>query len=173
MLKKTIKYKDFNEDEVEGDFYFNLTKAELAELEMSHKDGMVATLQRIIGAEDNDALYKEFKNIILLSYGQRSPDGRRFVKSQEFRDEFISSQAFSDLIMELLTNTAAAIEFFNGLVPAELREEVNKIMAEKESAEDDDTEKKTITKTEIEKMDQEDFQKLGPDLASGRVTIVD
>lgn len=127
MLKKTIKYKDFNDEEVSEDFYFHLSKAELVELEMSHEGGLSASLQNIIAAEDGKGIIKEFKNIILSAYGRKSPDGRRFIKSQELRDDFQASEAYSELFMELVTNTDAAIEFINGIIPQGMAEEAAKL----------------------------------------------
>ncbi len=117
MLKKTITYVDFNEETVSEDFYFHLSQAELVELEMSHDGGLSDSLKKIIEAEDGKAIIAEFKNIILSSYGKKSGDGRRFIKNQILRDEFESSEAYSVLFMELVTETDKAIEFVNGIVP--------------------------------------------------------
>lgn len=124
MLKKTIKYTNFFGEEKEEDFFFHLSKAELVEMELSHKGGLSQALTEIIASEDGKAIVAEFKNIILTSYGKRSEDGRRFIKNQELRDEFESTEAYSTLFIELVTNTDAAIEFINGIVPTDLSEEV-------------------------------------------------
>ena len=105
MLKKTITYQDFNGDEVSEDFFFHLSKAELVEMELSHEDGLSEALQRIIAAQDGKGIITEFKNIILGAYGKRSSDGKRFVKNATIREEFESSEAYSTLFMELVTNT--------------------------------------------------------------------
>lgn len=123
MLKKTITYKDFNDQEVSEDFYFHLSKAELVELEMSHRGGLSASLERIVASEDNKSIVQEFKNIILTAYGEKSDDGRRFIKNQELRDSFASTEAYSTLFMELVTDVNAATEFINGIMPAGLPEE--------------------------------------------------
>jgi hypothetical protein len=117
VLKKTITYKDFNGEEVREDFLFHLSKAELVELEASHEDGLAEAMQRIVDAKDNKAIVAEFKKIILQSIGMKSMDGRRFIKTQQMRDEFESSEAYSTLFMELLTDTGAAVEFMNGIIP--------------------------------------------------------
>lgn len=122
MLKKTITYEDFNGETVSEDFFFHLSKAELVELEMSHKEGLSEALQRIVDAEDNKQIVAEFKNIILTAYGKRSPDGKRFIKNQELRDEFMSTEAYSTLFMELVTETDKAVEFINGIIPAGMGE---------------------------------------------------
>lgn len=123
MLKKTINYKDFNGEDVSEDFLFHLSKAELVELEASHADGLAEAMQRIVDASDNKAIVAEFKKIILLSYGKKSMDGKRFIKNQTMRDEFESSEAYSTLFMELLTDTDAAIQFMNGIIPEGLIQE--------------------------------------------------
>lgn len=163
MLKKTIKYTDFNEEEVVEDHYFHLSQAELVELEMSHEGGLSESLKKIIAAEDGKSIIKEFKNIILSSYGKKSADGRRFIKTQEMRDEFESSEAYSTLFMELVTNPEAAIEFINGIVPSKLPAPI----ALKEEV------VQTIPRTDLSAMSAEDKAALMPRIASGEVQIAD
>lgn len=129
MLKKTISYTDFNGDDVSEDFYFHLSKAELVELELSYKGGLEAAIKRIVEAEDGKAIIAEFKKIILGSYGQRSEDGRRFIKNQTLRDEFESTEAYSTLFMELVTDAEKAAEFVRGIIPKDLSEETAKVVA--------------------------------------------
>jgi hypothetical protein len=184
VLKKTITYTNFNDEEVTEDHFFHLSKAELVELEMSHKEGLSEALQKIIAAEDGKAIIKEFKGIILGSYGQRSPDGKRFVKTQELRDEFESSEAYSTLFMELVTNTDAAIEFINGIVPQGLEQDAAKITQlraapEPAVAEEDQQlkidestgEPRVVTQAEVAAMSQDELQQFGTDLAAGAVKI--
>lgn len=120
MLKKTIKYKDFNGNEVEEDFYFNLNKAELAELELSIRGGLESHLRAIIASEDGKALIDTFKMILKAAYGQRSEDGRHFLKSKEMGERFIHSAAYPELFMELITNASAAAEFIKGIIPEDM-----------------------------------------------------
>lgn len=120
MLKKTIKYTDFNGTEREEDFYFNLTKAEVMEMEMSTTGGMAEMIQRIVSAQDAPAIIKIFKDLVLKAYGQKSPDGKRFIKNDELRDEFVSTEAYSQLFMELATDADAAAKFVNGIMPQDL-----------------------------------------------------
>jgi len=120
MLKKTIKYTDFDGNQREETFYFNLTKAEIAEMELSTEGGLSTKLQKIIEAQDNASIVEIFKDIIARSYGEKSPDGRQFVKNKEVRDAFIQTQAYSDLFMELATNAEAATAFINGIIPTNL-----------------------------------------------------
>lgn len=117
MLKKTITYTDYNGVERTEDFYFNLTKAELMEMEMGTSGGFAEMIQRVIAAKDAPTIISVFKDIILKSYGQKSPDGRRFVKSEQLREEFSQTEAYSILYMELATNDEAAANFVNGIMP--------------------------------------------------------
>lgn len=123
MLKKTIEYTDFNGTPRKEDFYFNLSKAEVMEMEMSKKGGLAEEIQRIVSAQDAPAIIKVFKDLVLKSYGVKSPDGRRFIKSQELRDDFEQTEAYSILFMELATDADAAAKFVNGIVPADMSQE--------------------------------------------------
>jgi len=119
MLKQTIKYTDFNGVEREEDFYFNLTKAEITEMELSTKGGLTETIQRVINTEDTPEIIKIFKGLILKSYGEKSPDGKRFIKSEEMSKAFEQTEAYSELFMKLATDDKAAAAFINGIVPDE------------------------------------------------------
>lgn len=120
MLKKTIKYVDYNDEEREEDFYFNLTKAELTQMQLSEKGGLDAVLDRMLQTRDEPSMIKMFKEIIDLSYGVKSTDGRRFIKNQEVLDDFRQTEAYSVLFMELATDSKAAADFINGIVPKEI-----------------------------------------------------
>ena len=126
MIKKTITYTDYNGNERTEDFHFNLTKAEVMELEMSTKGGLAEMIQRIVAAQDQPAIIKIFKDLIIKAYGVKSPDGKRFVKNQEIVDEFVQTEAFSELFMELATDADAASKFVNGIVPASLAQQIQK-----------------------------------------------
>lgn len=134
MLKKTITYTDFNGEEVSEDLFFHLSQAELVELEMSKDGGFAETMQKIIADENGKEIIAEFKKIVLMSYGKKSPDGKRFVKNQQLRDEFESSEAYSTLFMELVTNADSAAEFVNGIIPANLAEKTAELAAAAEKA---------------------------------------
>jgi hypothetical protein len=118
MLKKTISYTDFDNNERTETFYFNLTQAEIAEMELSTKGGLAAKINGIIEAQDNETIIKLFKEIIGKAYGEKSPDGKYFVKNDQLRDAFMQTQAYSNLFMELATSPEAAAAFINGIVPA-------------------------------------------------------
>jgi hypothetical protein len=177
LLKKTITYENFNEETVSEDFFFHLSKAELIELEMSHDGGLSASLQRIVELEDKKAVIAEFKNIILSSYGKKSEDGRRFIKNQALREEFESSEAYSTLFMELVTDTDAAVEFINGIIPKGMVEEAERVAqapvltAIADNAEN--PEKKTVTRKELTEMSTEDFAIIQEKLHIGEVTLVE
>lgn len=118
MIKKTINFTDYNGVERSEDFYFNLTKAEMLQMEMSMNGGLTANLQRIIQTQDTAQIVAIFKDIIAKSYGEKSNDGRRFIKNQEVLDNFVETEAYSILYMELATDADKASEFINGLIPA-------------------------------------------------------
>ena len=117
MLKKTITYTDYNGVERTEDFYFNLTKAELMEMEIGTTGGMADMIKRIIDAKDAPAIIKIFKELVLKAYGEKSADGKRFVKSEEISNGFAQTEAYSQLFMELATNADAAAAFVNGIIP--------------------------------------------------------
>lgn len=130
MLKKTINYVDYDGNEREEDFYFNLTKAELMEMSLSTSGGLDKYIERITKAQDTAKLIELFKDIIIKSYGVKSDDGKRFIKKPELTEEFTQTEAYSDLFTTLATNENEAAAFINGIMPKELldaaKEEVNK-----------------------------------------------
>ena len=127
MLKKTINYTNYNGEQKTKDCYFNLSKAEIAEMELEIPGGMAANLKQITEAKDTPSLVKIFKNLILRSYGVKSSDGERFIKNQQVREEFEQSEAYSELFMELATNADSASEFVNGIIPADLANKVKEL----------------------------------------------
>ena len=120
MLKKTITYVDYNGTERTEDHYFNLTKAELMEMEMSTSGGLAEMIQRIVSAQDAPAIIKIFRELILRAYGQKSPDGKRLIKNDELREEFSQTEAYSQLFMELATDADAASKFISGIIPSDI-----------------------------------------------------
>lgn len=117
MLKKTITYEDYDGNKRTEDFYFNLSKAEILEMEMGVSGGMTQMLNRIIAEQDSEKIIKTFKEIIFKAYGEKSPDGKRFIKSEELSTAFSQTEAFSQLFMELATDADAAAKFVNGIIP--------------------------------------------------------
>ena len=122
MLKKTITYSDYNGVERTEDFYFNLSKAEAMEMEMSTSGGLAEMITRVVSAQDTPSIVKIFKDLVLKAYGVKSPDGRRFMKSEELATEFSQTEAYSILFMELATDAKAAADFVNGVIPNENKE---------------------------------------------------
>lgn len=133
MLKKTITYTDYNDVERTEDFYFNLSKAELAEMELSVDGGYAEMAQRIANTKNAPELCKMFKELILKAYGEKSADGRRFMKvdadGAPLSVAFSQTEAYSELFMELSQNAEAAAKFFTGVIPADLGDKVTAQMA--------------------------------------------
>lgn len=121
MYKKTITYKDFNGVERTEDFYFNLTEAEITDMQLSKAGGLDVFVKRIVAAKHQEAIISIFKRIIKASYGVKSDDGRRFMKSEQIWEEFAQTNAFSKFYMELATNADAAAEFINGITPSGIK----------------------------------------------------
>lgn len=128
MLKKTITYTDYNGTERTEDFYFNLNKAEIMEMEMSTTGGLAEMIQKIVAAQDAPAIIKIFKDLVLKAYGEKSADGRGFRKKDEngrpLSEQFEQTEAYSILFMELATNADEAGKFVNGIIPADLSKQV-------------------------------------------------
>lgn len=134
MIKKEITFEDFDGEMRTESFYFNLTRAEIAELELMTEGGLEALINKMIETKNKPELVKLFKKLILMSYGEKSSDGRRFVKSDKLIEEFTQTNAYSELFMELATNADSALKFINGILPKELQEaanaqEFNKVVA--------------------------------------------
>lgn len=119
MITKEITYIDYNGTERKEKFYFNLTKAELMEMEMSTSGGLAEYIKRITEAQDAPSIMRVFKDLILRAYGEKSADGKRFIKSEALRNEFSQTEAYSQLFMELATDADKAAAFINGVVPAQ------------------------------------------------------
>lgn len=118
MLKKTITYTDYNGTERTEDFYFNLSKAEVLEMEMGVEGGLVEMINKIVAAKDAPSIIAIFKKLVLKAYGEKSADGKRFIKSDEIATAFSQTEAYSNIFMELATDSDAAAKFVNGIVPA-------------------------------------------------------
>lgn len=120
MFKKRIKYTDFNGNEREEDFYFNLTKSELTEMEFSSSGGLQNYIQKIIDAQNGQEIISVMKDLIFKSYGEKSLDGKYFHKSKEISEAFSHTPAYDILFMELATDDKAASDFVNGIIPKNL-----------------------------------------------------
>jgi hypothetical protein len=117
MFKKVATYTDYNGVERTETFYFNLTQAEVLEMELSTTGGLSAMIQGVIDAKDTPQLIKIFKDLVLKSYGEKSADGRRFIKTPELTEAFAQTEAYSDIFMELATDDKAAAAFVQGITP--------------------------------------------------------
>lgn len=124
MIAKTVKYKDYNGVDREDKFFFNLTRAEITEMELSIKGGLADMIKGIIEAKDTPEIIKIFKELLLKSYGEKTADGKRFRKTddngQPLSVAFSETEAFSVLFMELATDDDKAAEFVNGIMPADI-----------------------------------------------------
>lgn len=129
MIKKTITYTDYNGNKRTEDFWFNLNKAELAMMENSKLGGLQNYLTRIVNEQNNVKIVDMFQELILKSYGEKSDDGKYFRKSEELSTAFSQTEAYSELYMELATNSDAAAAFVNGIIPKDLAEETQKMTA--------------------------------------------
>lgn len=169
-----IKYTDFNGDEVEEEFYFNLTKAELIELEMGHDGGLSEALKRIVASKDGNKIMGEFKSLLLKAYGVRSEDGKRFIKSQAASEEFASTEAYSELFTSIVTDPEYAAEFISSIMPQDLMKQVkldiDGATPAPESPYVRPEEPKEITRAEAMEMDA---AALSAGLGSGALTITD
>ena len=124
MLKKRITYTDYNGEERTEDFYFNLSKAEIIEMEMGVTGGLTELIKKVMATKDVPSVMKIFKDLILKAYGEKSADGKRFLKSEELSREFSQTEAYSILFMELATNADEAAKFVNGIIPADLAKQM-------------------------------------------------
>lgn len=117
MIVKKVKYTDYKGNEREESLHFNLTKAEVAEMELSHSGGLSEKINRIIAAKDGSEIIALFKDLIIRSYGVVSDDGRRFIKNDQLREEFIQTEGYSNLFIELAMDADAASDFVKGIIP--------------------------------------------------------
>lgn len=115
MYKKTISYTDFNGTERTEDFYFHMTQAEILKMEYSQEGGMTNVIQNIIETEETTKLLPLFETVVRMSYGKRSVDGRHFEKKQEYTDQFLASEAYSNMFVEFMMNADEAAKFINNV----------------------------------------------------------
>lgn len=179
MLKKTIRYTNpLTEEEVSEVHLFHISKAELIELEASVPGGFAEKMQSIGQRGDPKEILREFKRIILTAYGVKSEDGNRFIKNQKVRDEFESSEAFSELYSELCTNAQSASEFIQGILPPGLDKFVDELASRNgvvRTASDQVvlSKRDTLTSAEFESLSREDKSEAGLRVARGTLKIVD
>lgn len=129
MLKKTITYKDYNDVERTEDFYFNLSKAEIMEMELSVDGGWTEMVKKVASAKDGPTIMKIFKDVIGKAYGEKSADGKYFEKSEELSRRFFQTEAYSDLFMELVTDAKKAADFMNQIVDSDVQVDEKEVQA--------------------------------------------
>jgi len=117
MLKKTITYTDYNGMERKEDFYFNISKAELMELELGTSGGIHQKIERLQQTLEGPEIMKLFKELITMSICEKSPDGKRLLKSKEISDNFLQTEAYSELFMELMSDPEKATAFMKAVLP--------------------------------------------------------
>lgn len=125
MLTKKITYEDFDGNRITEECQFHLTKSELMKMELSEAGGMYASLEKIVKENDTPKLVAYFDNFIKASYGKKSEDGKRFIKTKEATEEFIQGLAYDELVVELLSNPDEAVAFFQGIIPKELSSQID------------------------------------------------
>lgn len=133
MIKKEVTYVNpLNDEEVTETLHFNLSKGELIELELQTPGGVAELWKRVGASQDKGFIYGELKKLLILAYGVKSADGTKFVKNDRIREEFEGSEAYSEFLTQLLTDTDLAVSFMNGIMPKDLATEVDKIKARQE-----------------------------------------
>ena len=126
MLKETITYIDFNDQERTEDFYFNMTRTELIRMEMSKNGSLTGLLTKIVKANDMPDIFEAMEMLILKAYGEKSTDGRFFNKSEEISNNFMNSPAYDKLFEKLTTDATYAYKFLMGILPKDLAEQAKK-----------------------------------------------
>lgn len=180
MYRKLVTYDDFNGEEQTEELFFHLTKAEIIDLEVGTKKGegsLSASLQRIIDTKNGEEMYRTFKHILEVSHGEKSDDGRHFVKNAETRERFLSSGAYSALIEEMLANTDFAIEFVLKILPRGLQEEAQQLASAEGRKVTEEREKfhgkpRLVTRKEMLETDAEKVPELSRQIAAGEVRII-
>lgn len=132
MIKKVIKYTDYNDVEREETFWFNLSKSELSRMALMQDGDMAEKIREMVKAKDTKAIMQIFEDIITKSYGIKSDDGKRFMKSEEISRSFVESPAYDELYFELIQDGEKMAAFINALIPKDLAEEAKKLQAEEE-----------------------------------------
>jgi len=130
MLKKTITYVDYNDQKRTEDYWFHLTKSELIELDASNEGGLETTIRKIIKETDTKRIVELVKGLVLKSYGEKSADGKRFVKSKEAAEAFMQTEAYSQLFVDLISDPDQMTAFFKGIIPQDVREQADKMAKE-------------------------------------------
>lgn len=129
MIKKTITYTDYNGVQRTEDFYFNLSKPDLVELDVEYPEGFAEKIKNVMETNDKKEMVRIFKDLIMRSYGVKDADGRHFKKSKELSEEFVETPAYGELFMEIGYDSKAAADFLNGLIPSDLQNATQNLAA--------------------------------------------
>ena len=124
MIKQDITYTNFEGEQETETLYFHLNKVELMEMQVSEKRGLAQYITDIQKAENNKEIFRLFKEIVLRAYGERSEDGKKFIKNERLREEFEGSLAYEELMVKLVTETDFAVKFVNGIMPAGMADQI-------------------------------------------------
>ena len=116
MIKKTLTYYDFNDQEVTEELYFHLSSIELTRMIAKYDGDLEGYINKIVAAGDLMAMVNILEDLLLSSYGVKSEDGRRFIKGPEVVNSFEWSQAYAELFETLLNNPKETREFGIGLI---------------------------------------------------------
>lgn len=127
MYKMTETYEDYDGNQRTEDFYFHLTKAEIMEMDFLEDGGLQRTIEKIVATQDRKGLIEIFKKLVIGAYGEKSADGRRFMKNDEIRRNFMETEAYSQIFMKLATDDKEASNFINNIIPKDLQEEAKKL----------------------------------------------
>lgn len=160
MIKKTIKFKDLDDNEVADDFYFNITKAEGLKLHMGRKGGLSEYVEEIVKSEDNLEILAILDQILKTALGRRSEDGRRFIKTEEIWLDFFESDAYSELVVEFFTDPTSMALFVEGVLPKDMGEALEKALAAAEAIGSNEKKLEEYTDEELLAMSQSEFDKL-------------
>lgn len=135
MYARKINFKDYDGNDCEEVFYFNLNKAEVMDwLVTAGGYTLDKVMEKLTREHNGKEIMNVFKDLIYRSYGVRDVDSRRFIKSKEVKDAFMETEAYSELFYELVTDAEKAAAFVNAIIPAELASEVEKLMNENPDA---------------------------------------
>lgn len=124
MIKQDITYTNFEGEQETETLYFHLNKVELMEMQVSEKRGLAQYITDIQKAENNKEIFRLFKEIVLRAYGERSEDGKKFIKNERLREEFEGSLAYEELMVKLVTEADFASKFVNGIMPAGMADQI-------------------------------------------------
>ena len=135
MLKRIIKYTDYNGNPRTQEFYFYLNNKNLQELDALYQEdgGFAGRFNLIINNLDKRKLLETFEDITVRAYGVKSEDGTKFVKSKQVQEDFLYSAAYEQLFNELTMGDDASAklsDFLKKILPAELQGQIEKADAE-------------------------------------------